>query len=444
MTFQTNFPLEPTKLPYVTVSAKGMSNGLSDIPNDGFDFGPDTMLNATSKDQYGPPYTQTSGIQEAWNYSVNIASNFPPTPPRSNFLHKIVFTDGVFYISKPITLTAPFQVDDLYFQGQGMMPTYIGTTSGFSTSDNMITLDPNIFSYSNLVFSHMQFFGNCNTYLYADFSSANTNENTFQLENVNIAGSNNGSYVIYLNALGQLYTTNYQDYSATGSYFNGYGMAYLGILHNGPLNISGFGTVYLPIPVTGNSLIFSNIWIVRISVLGFYNPMYINGNIENFDIGTLTTDSPYALFNTQSSSQVTINNLHIGILDILANTNAPFTSTNLIKFNNISIDNINLGSGASLTSYPLQSTTNGTTAGTVFMNGVKYTQKYKKYMITFSGYENDTTTNQTISYPLPFSTSAVISANNTGLTISTTTSGITITSPNSTTTYSGIVIVEGY
>ncbi|MEM3860041.1 MAG: hypothetical protein QW478_11680 [Candidatus Micrarchaeaceae archaeon] len=42
--------------PYVTVSAKGISNGLSSIPNDGADFGPDTLG------------TQTSGIQEAINY----------------------------------------------------------------------------------------------------------------------------------------------------------------------------------------------------------------------------------------------------------------------------------------------------------------------------------------------------------------------------------------
>ncbi|MEM3860589.1 MAG: hypothetical protein QW478_14550 [Candidatus Micrarchaeaceae archaeon] len=54
--------------PYVTVSAKGISNGLSNIPNDGADFGPDTLLGASSPDQYGPPYTQTSGIQEAINY----------------------------------------------------------------------------------------------------------------------------------------------------------------------------------------------------------------------------------------------------------------------------------------------------------------------------------------------------------------------------------------
>ena len=55
----------------ITVSAKGISNGLSTIPNDGADFGPDTMLNATSPSQIGPPYTQTTGIQEAINWGVS-------------------------------------------------------------------------------------------------------------------------------------------------------------------------------------------------------------------------------------------------------------------------------------------------------------------------------------------------------------------------------------
>ncbi len=45
--------------PYITVSAKGISNGLSDIENDGADFGPDT------------PGTQTSGIQEAIDYAIS-------------------------------------------------------------------------------------------------------------------------------------------------------------------------------------------------------------------------------------------------------------------------------------------------------------------------------------------------------------------------------------
>ena len=51
--------------PFITVSAKGISNGLSNIPNDGADFGPDTTLNATSPSQIGSPYSLTSGIQEA-------------------------------------------------------------------------------------------------------------------------------------------------------------------------------------------------------------------------------------------------------------------------------------------------------------------------------------------------------------------------------------------
>ena len=51
--------------PYITVSAKGMINGLSNIPNDGADFGPDTTEGATAPGQYGSPYTETSGIQEA-------------------------------------------------------------------------------------------------------------------------------------------------------------------------------------------------------------------------------------------------------------------------------------------------------------------------------------------------------------------------------------------
>jgi len=45
--------------PYITVSAKGISNGLSDIPNDGADFGPDTLQGVASPGYYGPPYSHT-------------------------------------------------------------------------------------------------------------------------------------------------------------------------------------------------------------------------------------------------------------------------------------------------------------------------------------------------------------------------------------------------
>ena len=54
--------------PSILVSSKGIVNGLSNIPNDGADFGPDTTLGATAPGQYGGTYTQSTGIQEAVNY----------------------------------------------------------------------------------------------------------------------------------------------------------------------------------------------------------------------------------------------------------------------------------------------------------------------------------------------------------------------------------------
>ena len=56
--------------PYITVSAKGMINGLSNIPNDGADFGPDTTKGATAPGQYGGTYTETMGIMEGVDYSL--------------------------------------------------------------------------------------------------------------------------------------------------------------------------------------------------------------------------------------------------------------------------------------------------------------------------------------------------------------------------------------
>ena len=54
-------------VPGITVSSKGVANGLSTEYNDGYDFGPDTYNPNYSGS--GIPYTQTSGIQEAVTYS---------------------------------------------------------------------------------------------------------------------------------------------------------------------------------------------------------------------------------------------------------------------------------------------------------------------------------------------------------------------------------------
>ena len=88
------------------------------------------------------------------------------------------------------------------------------------------------------------------------------------------------------------------------------------------------------------------------------------------------------------------------------------------------------------------STVTGTTAGTVYWaQPEKGTRKV--FIAYFDGYENDTKTNQTITFPTPYSYAPTVSTNSTGLTVSASTTELTITSPDSTTTYSGVVEVVG-
>ena len=94
-----------------------MSNGLSNTPNDGADFGPDTLLGATEPGQYGPPYTQTSGIQEALNYAANISAG-------------VILGPGTFYVSTAILL--PAIGSGLYLRGTSMHLTTITQAPGYT------------------------------------------------------------------------------------------------------------------------------------------------------------------------------------------------------------------------------------------------------------------------------------------------------------------------
>lgn len=90
-----------------------------------------------------------------------------------------------------------------------------------------------------------------------------------------------------------------------------------------------------------------------------------------------------------------------------------------------------------------QTTLNGTTAGTVVWSQPAQGSSFKKFIAIFSGYENNTAVNQTITFTVPFVNTPIITGNNTTLTITATTTTLTITAPNSVTTFSGTVIVEG-
>jgi len=91
-----------------------------------------------------------------------------------------------------------------------------------------------------------------------------------------------------------------------------------------------------------------------------------------------------------------------------------------------------------------QSTLSGTTAGSVVYSMPFQGSSYKKFIAYANGYENDTTTTQSITFPVAFSTVADITFNNTGLTVGNNLTSLTISAPDSTNTYTGMIIVEGF
>jgi hypothetical protein len=130
--------------PYITVSAKGIVNGLSRYPNDGADFGPDTTLGATAPGQYGSPYTETCGINEGGNYlSQPITSvDGGPSPQGGG---KIILKDPMTYqISAPIVIK-PFTsgnsfaviIEGVAWKRTG---TQICPSSSFPTSSYLLTI----------------------------------------------------------------------------------------------------------------------------------------------------------------------------------------------------------------------------------------------------------------------------------------------------------------
>jgi hypothetical protein len=90
-------------------------------------------------------------------------------------------------------------------------------------------------------------------------------------------------------------------------------------------------------------------------------------------------------------------------------------------------------------------TTNGTTAGTVNDYALSFIgQTIHGDFIEFSGYENDTASNQTVNFKNPYTSFAyLVSPQITGLTVSVSTTGITITTPVNTTLYSGAILIMG-
>ncbi|MEM0159789.1 MAG: hypothetical protein QW393_03450 [Candidatus Micrarchaeaceae archaeon] len=455
--------------PYITVSAKGISNGLSNIPNDGADFGPDT------------PGTQTCGIQEACNYAYNNG-------------YAVHLTTGTFNINATIQIPGPLQIS-----GSGGVPGMNETINGIYDPYTLAVSGPvtviKLTTAASWVFQNTNYMSGMSiTHLIIDCNFFGGGIQFTCPSDV----PNNGNF--------DFTGTSIINYSTVGADFTQYGdLQLIGLLidtdysqvPNGTALILGGGNctvrIYSVNIYTGNTVINSytnqvlffggliqsiiaqgnNIGEISIFGSRFTDIIPSPGtNISQINIiGADPATSPVNLTNFTATSTV-IAQMNIYGAFITGNSTTFFSNV-ASGVNALStIENLNIevlvamnvfkdlpdalyvstglgGYGAYYLhkySYPANptSTTSGPTAGTVTQVQTSYTTSYKKFMFAFNGYENDTATNQSITFLNAFSTIANITSNTTGLSITATTSGITITAPNSTTTYSGLVIVEGY
>jgi lysophospholipase L1-like esterase len=86
----------------------------------------------------------------------------------------------------------------------------------------------------------------------------------------------------------------------------------------------------------------------------------------------------------------------------------------------------------------------GKTAGTIQYSMPEQASNRKTVLVYFNGYENDTGTNDAITFPTAFIFTPAVASNTSGLTVTPSTTGLTITSPDSTSTYSGWVVLIGF
>jgi len=408
--------------------------------------------------------TQTAGIQEAINYMfTQYQTTITPSGSAWETTVPIIkLTNGNFTVTKGIQINIPSSniPNGFAIYGVDQMSTYIDV----ETNDDLFKVNNPTNFNEQITLANFQstvipgFTPNS----LLNWRDLQLNSQTLIVQHVN--GSDGGwvNGTLYLNNLANVILFDHERYGTSVNisnviYYTDIGGTndltnVLGQTNNGAMVISNLTNIWEAL-IDGAWIgwyVLNNCGAIKIRGNQFMG-LVLSGNNGTIDIDASgnyintgpNSSTPTIIYNNSGTS-ITVDNFTMKLYYYWRQSGMQFWNGN-ISFNNIEIELYGINN-STVPSFvlPTQSTVSGTTAGTVNIISTKYTKNYKKYIIQFSGYENDTTTNQAINYPLPFNTSAVISANNTGLTISATTSGITITSPNSTTTYSGIVIVEGY
>ncbi|MCY0870634.1 MAG: hypothetical protein OWT27_08620 [Firmicutes bacterium] len=361
-------------LPYITVSAKGIANGLSDKVNDGADFGPDT------------PNTFSYGILEAWNYAVATGRLVPSNEIQGGklFITPILLLEGIFDISSPITLTAPEPVVNPKIIGSGMLSTFVGTKNGIT--GDLITIDPSILNYTNVEIGYMQFYGSVTNYLTIDCSSVNYGANTFQSYDLNIAGNGPTNAPLNIQGMKEIYLYNYESYNGAGTYPGGFftgssgsTLLLFGGFFAGPIGLSNLGEAYISANIASGFMV-NNVNELYISQHYWYGGIYLAGDTGDIYIAqmiagqTAGPGSPFLQLASGTTS-ASVRSVIVGSFSgEYAQTYNLKTTTDITVANVKILGNANLVSGASLSGWVNSPTlpANPPASGTIYQNTNPY------------------------------------------------------------------------
>ena len=291
-----------TGKPYITVSSKGLANGLSEYFNDGADFGPDSL-------QADGSLTQTSGIQEAWNYALSTAYYAVPTtgsPTAGLMPPEVRLLDGVFTVNEKIVISGGSkQIASLKMSGNGGITTDIICNV---SDDYALEIDPDTTQGTGVVFSNFSFDflsgTTCLGFVNWNFTSEPTSEPWIIWHDFNSGSASAGTYSNFLGS----------DTSGVTGLFGAYITG--NVASSNPIYVSA-ATLYFTGASTGMGINTGNS-----SIIYLYSPREVTlGN----NASEVTIINPEGTVNigTTSSSNVTGNILIRGLnnVNVVMNTN---------------------------------------------------------------------------------------------------------------------------
>jgi hypothetical protein len=240
------------------------------------------------------------------------------------------------------------------------------------------------------------------------------------------------------------------------------------------VSITGNGTTPLTVNLKGSTVVsgnfrFNNIHNVSFDSFTFTSGAFLLTNVDNFKVSNSTW-----INGSNSSGGLLGNNGNLTIENCYINTSIPAAngiitsdnSTYVLKSLSIRDSTIDLAGDTALIpnvqlnqyiesglviipngytiSIPGHITVAGTTGGNFVASMPEQANSYKKVLIYLDAYENDTTTAQTYTYPVPFTTVVEITSNTPSVPgVSTSLTEFSI-APDTTTAYTGIIVIEGY